>query len=109
MSQRQGVQPKKQLDPLFTPPVGAEDSFEVNTTKVIISPERSGVGVPGITGTQTVDIGGENSFVLETPDSIYIYDQRLRRAPGGQQVVDVVIEVEELVGAIEYEVQIAKV
>lgn len=108
MSQRRGA--KRQLDPLFTPPTGAEDSFHVDTTKVIIAPSQSpGVGVQGISGMPIVDMNGESSYTLETPDAIYIYDQKLRRAPGGQQVVDVVIDVEELVGAIEYEVQIAKV
>lgn len=109
MSKRQSAQPKRVLDPLFTPPTGAEDSFHVDTTKVVIVPQAQGVGINGLTGVNVVTSGDESKFALDTPDAIYIIDQKLRRAPGGQQVVDVVIDVEEIIGAVEYEVQIAKV
>lgn len=110
MSKRQPVQPKRQLDPLFTPPIGAEDSFEVDTKRVIVIPDQTqSLGVPGVTGSPAIDTGDESTFALETPDAIYVYDQKLRRAPGGQQVVDVTLDVEEIIGAVEYEVQIAKV
>lgn len=46
-------------------------------------------------------------FYLSAPSVFYIIDQTLRRGPGGVNTVDVVVYVEDVVGAVEYEVQTA--
>lgn len=108
MTDRNGVQPKKLLDSLFRAPVGSEDNFTSGSARTIIDDADNSVGIDGLAGTP-VSSTDEAEYFLETPDAIYIIDQRLRRAPGGQQVVDIVIDVEDIIGAAEYEVQIAKV
>lgn len=104
---RQLAQPKRLLDPIFTPPTGGEDAFETGPARVN-EPAPVGIGIDGITGVPVTQPEGPTTYALDTPDAIYIIDQKLRRAPGGQQVVDIVIDVEEIIGALEYEVQIAK-
>lgn len=46
--------------------------------------------------------------VLDAPSDYTIISQTVRTAPDGHQVVDVIIDVEEIVGAIDYEVRITK-
>lgn len=45
---------------------------------------------------------------LDVPGSFEILSQTIRTAPDGSQVVDVVIDVEEVEGAVKYEVRITK-
>jgi hypothetical protein len=106
---REGVKPKTLLDTQFVPPPGSEENFtQVNPP----APRPTTRDNPGIGIGMPIPVTGvdnESAFYLDTPDTIIIFDQKLRRAPGGQQVVDVTIDVEEIIGALEYEVQIAKV
>lgn len=46
---------------------------------------------------------------LETPESFSVISQTIRRAPGGQHVIDVVIETDDVPGAVKYEIQVAKI
>lgn len=50
------------------------------------------------------EIGNE----LGVPASLYIVSQTVHTAPDGRLVVDVVIEVEEVEDAVDYEVRITK-
>lgn len=45
---------------------------------------------------------------LQPPDSMTVVSQTLRTAKDGSQVVDVVIEVPDVPGAVNYEVRISK-
>jgi len=45
---------------------------------------------------------------LDTPTEMVILGQTIRTAPGGNQVVDVVIEVDEVPGATDYELRVTK-
>lgn len=45
---------------------------------------------------------------LGVPGTFEIVEQTVRTAPDGTQVVDIVIDVEEVEGAVKYEVRIAK-
>lgn len=45
---------------------------------------------------------------LDVPGSFEIISQTIRTAPDGTQVVDVVVDVEEVEGAVNYEVRITK-
>lgn len=50
----------------------------------------------------------EVSGDIETPENIEIVSQTVRTAPDGRQVIDVVIEVTDVVGAINYDVRVTK-
>lgn len=45
---------------------------------------------------------------LDVPGTFEIISQTVRTSPGGSQVIDVVIDVEEVEGAVKYEVRITK-
>lgn len=64
----------------------------------------------GDTGTPSVptDDDGEGAEMLPTPQWMNIIDQQVRIAPDGKAVVDVVIELEDITGATEYDVRITK-
>lgn len=46
--------------------------------------------------------------ILDVPTGLVIINQVLRRAPGGQATVDVVIQVDDVPGATNYEIQVTK-
>lgn len=108
------------IDPLFAIPEGAEDEFVFS---------REGTDVEFGDGTEGIDFddsfdsaetlesdydyddgdGDEYQTPLATPENIQVVSQVIRRAPGGQQVVDVIIQVDDVEEATDYEVQITKV
>lgn len=45
---------------------------------------------------------------IDTPQIISVISQTIRRGPGGNNVVDVVLEVEDVEGASSYEFRVAK-
>jgi len=55
-----------------------------------------------------VDDDGEGAELLPTPQWMNIIDQQVRIAPDGRAVVDVVIELEDITGATEYDVRMTK-
>ena len=65
---------------------------------------------PDVPDTPNVptDDDGEGAEVLPTPQWMNIIDQQVRIAPDGKAVVDVVIELEDVTGATEYDVRITK-
>lgn len=44
--------------------------------------------------------------ILDPPGSLEIVSQTVRTAPDGRQVVDIVIEVEDIDGALNYEIRV---
>lgn len=64
----------------------------------------------GISDTPNIptDDDGEGAEVLPTPQWMNIIDQQVRIAPDGKAVVDVVIELEDVTGATEYDVRMTK-
>lgn len=64
----------------------------------------------GISDTPNIptDDDGEGAEMLPTPQWMNIIDQQVRIAPDGKAVVDVVIELEDVTGAAEYDVRITK-
>lgn len=64
----------------------------------------------GVSDTPNIptDDDGEGAEVLPTPQWMQIIDQQVRIAPDGKAVVDVVIELEDVTGATEYDVRITK-
>jgi hypothetical protein len=116
MAKRAVATKKTLVDPLFSIPPGSEDEFvfsrqgtddDITVISVDISEDEFNYGYD-----DEDDLGGDgdSNDLLDSPEIIGVVPpQVLRRAPGGQQVVDVVIEAEEIPGAINYEIQVVKV
>lgn len=101
------------IDPLFTIPEGAEDQFSTSINEIdeisLESDEFEFYGDENLQdGYEEGDEHENETGALDTPDGYTIVSQTLRRAPGGQQVVDLVIEVNDVAGATNYEVQVTK-
>lgn len=64
----------------------------------------------GVSDTPSIpsDDDGEGAEVLPTPQWMNIIDQQVRIAPDGKAVIDVVIELEDVTGATEYDVRMTK-
>jgi len=115
------------LDPIFSIPVGAEDVFahnrEPDDVSVVTDEDNSlaaadegsfddGSFSYDQTESDYVDDGqvDDDDITLSTPTAFSIVaPQVMRRAPGGLQVVDIVLEVEAIDGATNYEVQVVKI
>lgn len=72
-----------EYDDSGTPNVSAEESA---VEEIVIGPPRDG-------------------SLLQPPERVAVVDQISRKAADGRSVVDIVLEVEDVVGATEYEVR----
>lgn len=103
---------KTLIDPVFGIPAGAEDAFVYTDETVFIGADQDSIAVE-----ETTEAPGEEfdeqipdvANVIDTPTDFKVLSQTLRRAPGGQQVVDIIIESEDVAGAVNYEFQVTKV
>lgn len=101
------------IDPMFPIPEGTDEL--VYGTASGIDPARQGTGpVDAYTGSPIdpnfipqPDSGGQ--VYVPTPEIIGIVSQQVRRAPSGENVIDVVVEVSDVVGATKYEFRVTKV
>lgn len=98
MAKREVAAKKTRVDPLFVVPPGSEDEF-------VYSSEMSDYDA----FLDSDEGEGTTSGELAVPQNFTIVEQILRRAPGGQQFVDVVIETDDIEGAVSIEFQISKV
>lgn len=107
------------LDPLFSVPEGAEEVYtkekeqsEVDIETADITSIADEFGDDYYDSTDNQDIGDEDDLgedvLLGVPEQFVLFHQQLRRAPGGQHVVDIIIAVEDVPGATDYEVQVTK-
>ena len=113
--------PEVVLNPLFfVPPdvvdvrVGVDDDLVeddsityddvIESDDVITSDSSLADSAPSV----PEDDDGEGVEVLPTPQWMNIIDQQVRIAPDGKAVVDVVIELEDVSGATEYDVRVTK-
>ena len=108
---------KTELDPLFTIPIGAEDEFTYNKDYVGVEDEFDNSTEDVIEGVVDMDADieyydedtdGVAYNELEVPSEFSIIFQTVRRAPGGYQVIDIVIQTEDIYGATNYEVRVTK-
>jgi hypothetical protein len=53
--------------------------------------------------------GTSGGMPLDAPTSFVVISQKIRRAPGGQQVIDIIVQVDDVIGASEYEFQVDKI
>ena len=118
MAQRSNQTDKIQVDPLFIVPEGSEDEFVY--TRDYVDEDETGDPDTALNFVEydynddtsadyddgSDDAEGDN---LATPEDYTIVSQALRRAPGGQQVVDIIIAVEDIDQAVNYEIQVVKV
>jgi hypothetical protein len=118
MANRSTPSDKILVDPLFQVPPGAEDQF------VFSREDADSDIVEDIEEVEEEDFGGsdddiqtldfddgfddQNGVTLETPTAFAVIAQAIRRAPGGQQVIDVIIQTEDIVNANNYEIQVTK-
>jgi hypothetical protein len=79
----------------------------ISADDVLIDGSTSDDGVSDTPNVPTDD-DGEGAELLPTPQWMSIIDQQVRIAPDGKAVVDVVIELEDVTGATEYDVRITK-
>lgn len=107
------------LDPLFSVPEGAEEVYtkekeqsEVDIETADITSIADEFGDDYYDDTDNGNVGDDDDLgdqiILSPPENFVVFDQDLRRAPGGQMVVDVVIAVEDVPGAETYEFQVSK-
>lgn len=106
------------LDTYFQIPPGAEDVFVY--TKIDFDPGETDFSED--TGTVTDDTdegtiiddtdddGGDSDSGLETPDVFSIISETIHRANNGTaKLVDVVVKIDDVDGATDYEIQVVKV
>lgn len=120
MAKKTVVQSKVVLDPHFIIPVGAEDLFtyadaelgdgtnDDGDTDVSVSDDGSGNVDDSIDISDDGDSDVQTDDVLGVPQNLAVVDQTLVRAPGGQNSIDVVIQVDDVDGADNYEIQVTK-
>lgn len=107
---------KTPIDPLFSIPIGAEEEFthtrdledDIFEVDEEIEPTDSDEEFY-LSVEDELDFEGDHQTMLATPTINAIISQVVRRAPGGQQVIDVVIEVEDVAGTKEYEIKVTKI
>lgn len=83
----------KTIDPRLEMPPVVEFEYGEDDIDYIPLDSEVQITVPPLTG-------------LMPPNNIEIVEQRLRRNKGGKDVVDLIIEVEDVPGADEYEVRV---
>lgn len=81
-----------------------DDVVEADDVIVDGSDDDSVVDTPNV----PIDDDGEGAEALPTPQWMQIIDQQVRIAPDGKAVVDVVIELEDITGATEYDIRMTK-
>lgn len=122
MAKRARPVDKVAIDPIFAIPEGAEDQFVPSRDDFEIDYDSDAVDDGIINGAlefefdfaeeETLyDDGSDDDDPIElmVPEGFVIISQTLRRAPGGQQVVDVVVETDDVPGATHYELRVTKV
>lgn len=95
MARRAVTQRAQEISHNFYIPEGLEDSFSYSEN----DGDDDDLDVPGGFGNEGVAI----------PDSLVVISQTLRTLKNGQEVVDVVFEVENIPGATKYELRVTKV
>lgn len=102
------------IDPMFAIPAGATD---------LVYGTHSGIDSTGTpTGDRDAYTGeavdpsapmipgtGNIAVTVPTPNIVGVVSQQVRRAPSGDNVIDVVIDVEDVLGATKYEFRVTKV
>lgn len=97
-----------EVDPMFFIPEGVDELVHKDTVlfeELSEEDRESGEDFGGDYAEGEEDSEDD----LDTPEVLGIVSQKLRRAPGGIQVVDVVVEIAEVEGSTNYEFRIVKI
>lgn len=101
------------VDPMFAIPAGSDELvYGTNSGIEAIGstgPVDSYTGQPVDLSNVSIPIGGTPAATVPTPDIIGIVSQQVRRSPSGDNVIDVVLEVSDVLGATKYEFRVTKV
>lgn len=103
--------PEIVVDPNFYVPPGITDvRTQTNEERGAIQPGSRGVeGGDGIDIEYTFDNPDlDPAGMLRPPAWMKVISQVVRQGPAGQQVVDVILEVEDVPGADDYQVRVSK-
>lgn len=101
------------IDPMFPIPEGTDELVYGDASG--IDPNRQQTGpVDAYTGSPIdpsfiPEPDTEGQVFVPTPEIVGIVSQQVRRAPDGTNVIDVVIEVSDVVGATNYEFRVTKI
>lgn len=72
------------------------DYDEVDFSELSSQPDDDGAGQ------------GSAPFLIQPPDSLSVISQQVRVTSDGRFVVDVILEVEDIAGVVQYDVRVAK-
>jgi hypothetical protein len=110
MAKRSTSSDKVILDPRFSIPDGAEDQFVHDDMESLNLEDQENVESADLSFLTEYDDGYDDldANALDVPDGFTIVSQVIRRAPGGQQVVDIVVDIPDVSGAVNYDVQVVK-
>ena len=110
------AKPPVQIDPNFSLPPNIVNTEFLNPDDVVRSESRGDDGelitiaydeTTPTDGTTTGD--GDVGDSLLPPSTVTVIEQQVRALSGGNYAVDIIIEVEDVDGANEYEVRLTKV
>jgi hypothetical protein len=104
----------REIDPNWLIPEGLKGAVErtvVEDLQVLTSEQEEDVDIQNETTDEEDSELDEDAIddAIEAPDEIVIVSQTIRTDPSGRQVIDVVIDVAEVEGAVKYDVRITKV
>lgn len=99
----------REIDQNFAIPDGLKDTFESNPVVDEYATD-SDIDIQFETlQDESSELDSEQiSGDVEPPETIEIITQEVRTAPDGRQVIDIIIEVEDVPGAVKYDVRITK-
>jgi hypothetical protein len=99
--------PPDVVDMRYKEPDEENDSALVRdeSTGEVVSVDYDEVGVSDIDGSES---GGSDSDALFPPDYVTVVSQEVRVTGDGKFVVDVILDVEDIQGVIQYDVRLTK-
>jgi hypothetical protein len=90
-------------------PSTGEDYPDIPEEPTEVDPE-TGIDIEYVDPNDMVSDSNPDEYEdLQTPQWLTVLSQTIRIAPDGRSVVDVILEVEEVMGAEEYELRVTKV
>lgn len=97
------------IDPNFSFPEGLSDVVQIDANTLDYEePVEIDLTIDSF-GEEYEDLHGEGDGAdIPAPEYINVVSQTVRTAPDGRQVIDVVIEVESVMGALNYEMRVTK-
>lgn len=110
--------PTQVIDPRFDIPEGLgtflypDKPLDENliAANIISTEDSSLVELPiDVPVTTEAVVGAISSTGLAVPEALTIVSQTVKMSPSGQQLVDVVVQVSDVKGAIQYDLRVTKV